>query len=550
MRTTNRQFTKRSKLASEVLLLLAVPIIFLWMRRFYIFNLRALNPDEADLLAAGKRAVDSLVPFRSYSTTTYGPVWPTFLGLLGKLGVPLTLPVAHLIAALFASAITVLLHICYRRRLSLIAALSATGCLTFLWSNGGSPFNMDFVYMSSELLPVLLLVGGIALYLHSHDHRWGLYFALVLLGLAPLAKYQIGPISLTAACLIIWRYEHLRGSSSLLNTFGAYFAPTFFFALSSLLAGTFGRIVDESIPVLIGYLGPDGTGFEKTSLPFAWFLVSQYFVFIPTFVAISLISIRLRQAHSFKDTVINFSWPFGIMVISVFSVGATRNYFPHYLQLFLAMGAVLTMEASLEREDEKVVINTEYRRGELNSGFFVLTCLLFVSFFGTLSRAFPDSELVSRADRADPSLLLTPQSGLLEGVRNASDGISKLCPPRSTVVVWGYAPDLYSLYGFKPGSRFTFTVRQINDGPNRSIYRDRLRDEIVSKLPECVIEAVGPAFFYYNTSASEIAQVMPDLHSFLQQKYSQHLVPLGDPASPVQLVKVWDLRKPDKPWID
>ena len=59
------------------------------------------NPDEAELLALGRRAsVNLRDPVGTFAVGTLGPIQPTLLGFVGALGIPLTLTTAHIISGL------------------------------------------------------------------------------------------------------------------------------------------------------------------------------------------------------------------------------------------------------------------------------------------------------------------------------------------------------------------------------------------------------------------------------------------------------------------
>ena len=80
---------------TAVLLVLAVEL-----RGLYLASSTMMNPDEAELLAAGRRAALNLLPYVTYTTPTYLVAWPFALGVLAALGVPMTLPTAHVLSAL------------------------------------------------------------------------------------------------------------------------------------------------------------------------------------------------------------------------------------------------------------------------------------------------------------------------------------------------------------------------------------------------------------------------------------------------------------------
>jgi hypothetical protein len=59
------------------------------------------NPDEAELLALGRRGNAEFTPYQTYTTSTSLYLWPLLIELLTKTGVPITLPTARLLNGLF-----------------------------------------------------------------------------------------------------------------------------------------------------------------------------------------------------------------------------------------------------------------------------------------------------------------------------------------------------------------------------------------------------------------------------------------------------------------
>lgn len=88
-----------SRIQENILALCILLFVFVLIRIPIIGNPLSLNPDEAELIATGRRAVLDLVPYRTFETSTSGVWWPLTLGLLGRLGYPLNLKGAHLLSA-------------------------------------------------------------------------------------------------------------------------------------------------------------------------------------------------------------------------------------------------------------------------------------------------------------------------------------------------------------------------------------------------------------------------------------------------------------------
>ena len=79
---------------------LVVLALMVYACRGAMFNNSPLfNPDEAELLAAGRRATLGLQPYGDYTTPTFLFLWPLVLSLFSALGFGLTLSFAHVLAA-------------------------------------------------------------------------------------------------------------------------------------------------------------------------------------------------------------------------------------------------------------------------------------------------------------------------------------------------------------------------------------------------------------------------------------------------------------------
>lgn len=61
--------------------LIAATALFALGRISIIASRIALNPDEAQLLADARRASISFVPYDTFTTPTYGPIWPMLLAV-------------------------------------------------------------------------------------------------------------------------------------------------------------------------------------------------------------------------------------------------------------------------------------------------------------------------------------------------------------------------------------------------------------------------------------------------------------------------------------
>ncbi len=519
----------------DVLVPILIFALFIWMRRPEIRKAGFINPDEGDLLAAGKRAAMSLIPYDTYTTSSYGPLWPTFLGVVKLLGLPLTLPVAHLLAACISASIAVLVFLSFRIRLSAAFAAVPTLALGLAWANGGIPFNVDFVQMASELLPLLLLLAGTTTYLYSRDRGWAICLAFAFVGASPFAKYQFGLLAIAAALFMyVSISKKLGGRRSLFNV-SFFFLPGVLLLFLTILFGTIGRIFDEAIPIVTAYLESDAPSFSERLTPLANFLVGHVFVFIPLLVMIPLVDERDPAKPAWRGLLNQYGFPVVVLGLSAYSVSTTVFPFPHYLYLLLAASSLTSFFVAARSTDQAVRQPNEFKAK--NTSLFFGAIFLVLGLIGTTDRLLPNDELVYETKWRH---VLSADGGRGAFNTGVEDELTKICPPGSSAFVWGWAAEMYSYYDWTPVSRYTTSSWQMNPSKNQSVFRERLLAELTNNEPDCVVEAVGPAFFHYNNEIFGIEALMPELAAQLNGTHVKTQIPYGDPLSPIQLLIVWE----------
>jgi hypothetical protein len=77
-----------------------------------------------------------------------------------------------------------------------------------------------------------------------------------------------------------------------------------------------------------------------------------------------------------------------------------------------------------------------------------------------------------------------------------SSEVAVLCPQDSPVLIWGWAAELYSYYGWSPVPRLVNdSVRVISRNPNSQWVISNVLEVIRTKKATCVIDASGKGFF-------------------------------------------------------
>jgi hypothetical protein len=157
-----------------------------------------INRDEGQMAAQAMRYAQDPTPWRSVEGETNGPLDSWLLLAAHGLGMPLDYRALHVLAALCLAAILLATYAAARGLVGETAALVglAAGSWWMAWA-----LAPDFLHYSSELVPVLLMSLALAVIARARragagpDWRLGLV-AGALLGLAPWAKLQSGPVAL------------------------------------------------------------------------------------------------------------------------------------------------------------------------------------------------------------------------------------------------------------------------------------------------------------------------------------------------------------------
>lgn len=214
-----------------------------------------LNLDESHLAAQALRYRVDPIPWRSVDGATSGPLSAWLLLLLHALGVPLSFPALHRIAAMVLLTSVGLLAWSAWKRLGVLAALGAA-LTSVVWLS--SDIDPDFVHYSSELMPCLLISGAFAA---GFAGRRPVLCAF-LLGLVPWSKLQASPIALAMGLWLI--AEACRGQAHPLRRglllVAAALAPSVAFLLLIAGGGALREFWLSYVVINAYYAGPVGAG--------------------------------------------------------------------------------------------------------------------------------------------------------------------------------------------------------------------------------------------------------------------------------------------------
>lgn len=518
---------------------------------YYVFSTQGhfitqrtpINVDESELLAAGRRAAMSYIPFKDFTGATYGPMWPLMLGWLHRLGLPLTIPVAHVLNALIICGSCVALFIVIWRRWSIIASTVVVTPILIHWAKG---FNSsDFYAMTTESLPFVFLVVGciVGFPRHAITERRA-FVAALFLGSSVWSKYAFAVIVavglLALLVKLISSRVDVRHSVAIcvgapLLPYGVligwailYQVPFWKTIESPIFTLTYlrGGGLTKATPTLGDRLDTVQVGLQHfhSFIPIGLFIIAVIILGVTADFAggggnrarldvLSANGLRLAAVLSFVGAVV--------------SLGSIVPFFPHYGYLFIAgmfQATVILSSVSSERSGLRT---------------FAVPLAIAVAAAGAIW-AQPKYISVSRATYvpwaglvAEPApwrKILTTDGGLWErGVSTDGRRLGQLCPRRSKVIVWGWSPDLYAHYDWIPGTRYVTTTYAITDyfGTDVNEYRKRIFADFQSEKPVCVVDGATPAQFPSWGPAFGLAVQWPEFVAGLSSSYSQQVLTLS-----------------------
>lgn len=508
-------------------------LLFIFVRLPFIASPFCLNPDEAELIATGKRAMFSIVPYRSFSTSTSGVWWPTILGLLGRIGFPLNLKGAHLLSAILGAAVCYCVFVILKRIASLRNSWLIALLVAVPWASGFSLFSShyvnDFSGLATELLPLTFLAICVVLYKTADSRISRYYLALVFSGLAIFSKYQLLLVGLFTAGYII--FELMKSTRTiikvLLISLAAVLGPTLLAFLLAAIFNDSSYTYKEPFYLLIDYLRVRSvTGEEIPLLSRVNSFVANMWALPSILLATVLVTVGGDSPYKSKQSIgsVLIKWSktclgFTIAILSIMIPGIG---IAHYLHLLIA-GLLITLLVTESPKNELSNLNTPA------SGSFVLFLVGVLSMATFANQIFGTESFWNTLKNAAS---LNSVHVSLESTPNRSDEIiPQLCPEGSEVLVWGWSADFYSYFNWIPATRYTIQAGMITGSsqPWNSQFRDmrkQLTEELMSNRPRCIVNAVGSGFFpYVFLEPQKIQNQLTGVADFLRDNYEKHEIP-------------------------
>jgi hypothetical protein len=435
-----------------------------------------------------------------------------FLGYLHRFGLPLSLPIAHLLSALILIMICKLVFNALVRRFSFVLALIIVTPLSLQFATGLG--DLDYHSLSTELLPLLFLVTATVItYRQVLEHRTVFYIGLFF-GLAVFSKYFFAPLVLIGMAMAISKShsDGLRWTSTFRWMIIGFCLPVLLLMSWAFIAGVPLWKILESPLITFQYLQGGGLGNSVCSKidrlnNIRSSLSAHFSSFSLLLLGISLCissGISIRSRHQAFRFVVILSPP----VVAVFLLSSNCIIFPHYN--YLLVGGVLQLfiaSTSLAPRDKGTHPKSESR--------IILSLFVFVISQILLTNVVPAfSSPLAKGPEKSPQFL-SATNGLWERAWDSErTPLSSFCARGDSVLVWGWSPELYSFYGWVPASRYVVTTAMIDHemfSHDLTNSRARLRDELDLARLDCVVVATGPSFFGSFDENDSMKVQMPDL---------------------------------------
>lgn len=526
----------KSQRLQNLIYAFVVSSTFLWFRLKSISTKGSFNPDEAELLANAKRASINFIPYEHFTTPTHGVPWPYVLALINKLGLPMTIPVAHLLSCLIGIIVSTLLLIGIQRYLGNLLGFITTFPFILIWAIGFG--DSDFQSLSTELLSVLLITTGVFIASHTEYSDNKILVASCLVGTAAWAKYSFAPISLMILCIFVYLLRKRNGQTIKQMLMVGVCANVFFLFVFGL-AIAFVRpkhLIWETFEFTFQYMGQGGLGTAKP--PNLGVRISElggntvkcFPLLIMFTVVICFFEIGGEQKRNYIKIL-----PLGVLIVGMISNFVLWPVFPHYNLLIICSGVAASL-----------LIPVIYTVIGAGSPQIKIKEMNFLRYFGVstifLVAMLYAPAMTSNQLESDPTTTRTPWTAKSATWERAANKygvqLSAVCTPKSKVIVWGWSSELYSYYDWIPASRYVNTVvlmypNEINTKPVK--YRKNFRREIYSDEPDCIVDATGPSFFPGYGPEKQMSAQMPALWKKLRSRYQQYQF-LYDGVNPFEVL--------------
>jgi len=459
-----------------VLLSIALPV---WRWRSLTYN-GEINVDESQILAQALRYQIDPIPWRSVEGGSGGPLYSWAVLWAPLIGLKLNYMAARITGLVCLWATSVGITLALARVAGREYALLLTLPLVTLWTG----LNFDYIYFSSEQLPIALMAWSIYFIscLPPVPKRAPAYLIGVLTGAMPFCKIQVGPAAVflwSSAAFFVWQLKSNRKNTRevLLALIAGGLTVPILILGPVALGGALGDFWNFYIKSALGYRQSPANQFSNWALisnflnllwqvkEFRFFTIAEALV---SGAALVFAIKNVRKAGRLSWLGLGAMGTFGLLLS--YGIWRTNFSFPHYTLLLTVPLALLPAGLFMLIPKEERATKT-FKRLLFGGGCLaMLSQLLFTI----------DSYRRQRSFLADWG----------QGVHPIGEFLRNLAQPGDTMIVWGYAPKFHVFSGIPPASRFFSSIPILMGDPQTEVIPRRSLKRYLEDL-----EKSNPALF-------------------------------------------------------
>jgi hypothetical protein len=478
-----------------------------------------INLDEGQMAAQAMRYAQDLTPWRSVEGETNGPLDSWLLLAAHDLGMPLDYRALHVLAALCLAAILLATYIAGRRLVGQTAALVglAAGSWWMAWA-----LAPDFLHYSSELVPVLLMSVALAVIARARQAAggpgWRLGFvAGALLGLAPWAKLQSGPVALA---LGLWAMADGLLTDSALRTVRRRYA-------ASLLAGA---ILPGAI--LLAWVVVAGAGEEfwrvyiinglNNGHSQSWGLELKYlggilvwydnypWIWDTALLAVGALWLHRRAGGPSAPQRIRwlaYLW-LGIGLAVALRPITQRTHYAIFILPPLVLCAAVAAHGLVGQDESGSGVDSARSEARRRRGWLIVALAVLPLPVAHFFRY--------RYNVVAETIIFAEKDHIFDGEIFLAKAVRHFVPDPKSLAVWGWKPSLYVDLGLPPATRNAIYAFLTDGNPSQEFLRAAYMRDLEASRPNVIVDVED---WVYHGKRRTAPEIFPALASYLSKNY-------------------------------
>ena len=524
----NSAFKRQKYWLKDVIFIISLIILIIVGRWTELLDHSIVGPDEELFIAAATKLVVDPFFWKSIDTGSSGPL-NIFVLLIPKIfGFKIEYASARIIGLICILISTISLYFSLKFIYNKLIARSSTFLIVICFATLKSSdfFRYSSEYVSITILSLVLMIICYGYSKANKNNLW-IFFSGLLLGLIPYAKFQAVPIALALAIItihIIWQKSQTK--HGLRNNFAIFGAAlllgsglVFFYLLVFSVFDDFYK--SYILQNLLFYSSSSSKHVNPNFLlnfklhflfMIGWYEKSTRFLFILS-LGFIYIFIYLFRFYYTKNRFKQFSktFPFVyyslfILIMAIYAVSKPGNLFSHYLLLLIIPCGFFIGVCLGEMQD--IVVNSKSNKTPL--------IILKIFLISTIISGFILSGITINTNNR----YLAARKELVKNYQDpVAIAINKYAFPGQTIVVWGWASELYVQTGTIQGVRDGFLMWQIIPSPQQKYFRKRFLDDFIKSKATVFVDAVSPKMFFFHDYKTQGHEAFPEVAKVIHERY-------------------------------